>query len=67
MKQYSFIGWLVITAGILKRAFHNLMRHDFSLWPRPLDGWFGRLLVGRRFKIATASRRIPPAVGDPAI
>jgi anaerobic magnesium-protoporphyrin IX monomethyl ester cyclase len=67
MKQYPFIGWLVITAGILKRAFHNLMRHDFSLWPRPLDGWFGRLLVGRRFKIATASRQIPPAVGDPAI
>ncbi len=62
MKQYPFIGWLVITMGILKRAFHNLVRHDFSLWPRPLDGWLGRLMVGRRFKLATAPRQVPPAV-----
>jgi anaerobic magnesium-protoporphyrin IX monomethyl ester cyclase len=55
MKQYPFAGRLIVTAGILKRAFHNLVRCDFSLWPRPLDGWFGRLLVGRRFQITPRS------------
>ena len=50
MKRYPFTGRLIITAGMLKRAFHNLIRRDVSLWPRPLDGWFGRVLVGRRFR-----------------
>ncbi len=67
MKRYPLLGKLIITAGMLKRAFHNLIRCDFSLWPRPLDGWFGRLLVGRRFDIPADSRQIPPAIGDPAV
>lgn len=50
MKKYPLAGWVILNAGVIKRAIHNLVRGDFSLVPRPLDRWFGRLLVGRRFK-----------------
>jgi anaerobic magnesium-protoporphyrin IX monomethyl ester cyclase len=70
MKQYPLIGRLIITAGMFKRAFHNLIRYDFSLWPRPLDCWFGSLLVGRRFRTGIpkdqdSARYAGPSDADP--
>ncbi len=45
MKCYPFTGFIIGLLGMIKKSFHNLIRGDISLWPRPLDGWIGRFYI----------------------
>jgi len=50
MKRYPVLGAFVLAAAILKKNFHNLIRGDIFLLPRPLDAWFGRFFVRPSFR-----------------
>ena len=48
MKRHPILGFVISIVGMLKKNFHNLIRGDITLWPRPLDQYGGKLFVRRR-------------------
>lgn len=61
MKQYPKIGFLITSAGLVKKLIHSAIRRDISPIPRPLDRWAGKLFIRRRLK----PEEPQPPVGHP--